>query len=180
MHWKRWRSHGDPLVKRRPREFEPPSAKECKDCGLSKPLEMFHATPNNRDGRRGICKTCHNVRAREWTAKHPGYHKRRRLTDAQVYRRYKLLRKYGLTIDDYEAMAGAQQHLCKICGLPERRMLHGEPAPLVVDHNHATGAVRALLCHTCNTGLGVVEKADWLSAALAYLDEYSTDMGDSL
>jgi hypothetical protein len=41
---------------------------------------------------------------------------------------------------------------------------------LVVDHDHNTGAVRGLLCHSCNTGLGHLgDSVETLARALDYL-----------
>ena len=60
-------------------------------------------------------------------------------------RREKLKERYGLTPEDYAAMAMSQDHACAICA---------DDSPLVVDHDHESGKVRALLCHACNRGLG--------------------------
>jgi len=61
------------------------------------------------------------------------------------------LRKYGISAAVYEAMRKSQGFKCAICKDKEtdrkRGMLH-------VDHDHKSGAVRALLCGACNTGLG--------------------------
>ena len=32
--------------------------KTCKRCGETKPLEGFYKDKKNKDGHRGICKTC--------------------------------------------------------------------------------------------------------------------------
>lgn len=51
---------------------------------------------------------------------------------------------------------------CEICGCTEKQ--------LVVDHDHATGLIRGLLCRRCNLALAVIEQPDLLGAAVAYLD----------
>ena len=57
-----------------------------------------------------------------------------------------VLRKYGLSMEDYEKMNDVQQGACAICGCkPTRR--------LSVDHDHKTGKVRGLLCVRCNTSV---------------------------
>ncbi len=66
----------------------------------------------------------------------------------------------------YAAMFEAQRGLCAVCGRSSR-----SKKPLCVDHCHATGRVRGLLCQHCNSGLGMFEdRPDLLRSALAYLD----------
>jgi hypothetical protein len=76
------------------------------------------------------------------------------------------LKKYGLTSGDYEGMLSAQGGKCALCGLPDvtgRR--------LAVDHSHATGRVRGLLCHRCNTGIGLLgDNPELLRRGAEYLD----------
>ena len=57
--------------------------------------------------------------------------------------------RYGLAIEDYEAMNDLQEGRCAICRNKEEKRDR-----LSVDHDHITGAVRGLLCGTCNTALG--------------------------
>jgi hypothetical protein len=80
-------------------------------------------------------------------------------------RRAHLKRKYGITLEDYVGMLVAQGGGCAICGEPEPdgRSLH-------VDHDHDTGAVRGLLCFTCNAGIGMFDHdLRLLDAAADYL-----------
>ncbi len=81
-------------------------------------------------------------------------------------------RLYGLSLDAYRDILRAQHGRCAICGRPP-----GKRA-LTVDHNHATGQVRALLCNGCNVGIGGFrEDPALLRAAIAYLETYRVTAG---
>jgi len=72
-------------------------------------------------------------------------------------------RQLGVTADMYAAMLAEQGGGCAVCGRPPRtRRLH-------VDHDHATGRVRGLLCYRCNRALPAYVTVEWLERALAYL-----------
>ena len=60
------------------------------------------------------------------------------------------MKKYGITLDDYEALSAAQDNRCLICGDAETGGLH-------VDHDHRTGRVRGLLCGRCNKAIGLFD-----------------------
>lgn len=71
---------------------------------------------------------------------------------------------YGLTRQGLQALL-AQHELCAVCGTDE----WGKKGPQV-DHCHATGRVRGVLCTSCNTGLGHFrDRVDLLEAAIVYL-----------
>lgn len=55
--------------------------------------------------------------------------------------------KYRLSVEAFDQMYEAQGGVCALCGWPGY-------SPLCVDHDHATGLVRGLLCKTCNNVLG--------------------------
>lgn len=60
--------------------------------------------------------------------------------------------KYGMARHELEAMLARQGGECAGCRDPIA--LHGDGERAFVDHCHATGAVRALLCMNCNTLIG--------------------------
>ena len=142
--------------------------KFCRGCQQWKNLDEFHLS-NKNVGRQSFCKPCANLLSKTWRIKHPKYHDVRKHRDPTYRRRQKLLHLYGITIQQYDDHYASQKVVCSICGGKEVRILHGEEAPLVVDHNHATGIIRGLLCHACNTGLGILEKTGFASAAMDYL-----------
>lgn len=90
--------------------------------------------------------------------------RRARLTPRQA-KHYAIWYKYGITIDEWEAMLAEQHDACKLCLTPFAEV-HGRKSPMV-DHDHATGKVRGLLCNSYNTKLGWYENRK--DAILRYL-----------
>jgi hypothetical protein len=73
-----------------------------------------------------------------------------------------LERRFGLTVAELVALRERQGDACAICGTT---------GPLSIDHNHATGAVRGLLCATCNFMVGHgKDDPELLRKAAAYLE----------
>ena len=168
-------------------------SKRCKVCGEEKPLEDFYPTPGTRDGRRGDCKACNlaekarrhkrnpvpaRERTRKWMADNPERAEENRLRFIEsggkklADRRSYLKRTYGITLEEYDEMLERQGGRCAICRC--------EPRPdisLHVDHAHATGALRGLLCFSCNITVGHVrEDRSRLAAIGAYLDEHDPEV----
>lgn len=113
----------------------PPGQKWCPACESAQPIANFPRNRSARDGLAGYCKPCHNARSKA--------------TSERLYgggREYHLRRRYGLTSADVDAMIEAQGGTCATCAGPAQH----------VDHDHATGKVRGVLCFNCNQALGNV------------------------
>ena len=93
-------------------------------------------------------------------------------------------RKYGLSDAEYHDILAAQGGGCGICGRqqPGLAPVTGKPRRLVVDHDHATGVVRGLLCTPCNSGIGMLgDQPQRLRVAADYLEgDWRTRHGLSL
>jgi Recombination endonuclease VII len=91
---------------------------------------------------------------------------------AAIQRRNKWLERYGLSEADYNALFAEQDGKCAICGAGPS----GKWNILNVDHDHVTGQVRGLLCHRCNTALGLFrDDPVILAPAVAYLRGANVD-----
>lgn len=89
-------------------------------------------------------------------------------------RNYTLRSKYGITADEYQALLGRQGGVCAICRQPEKLMRGGRVRRLAVDHDHRTGRIRGLLCHSCNATIGFLRDdpafaASFVEKMTAYL-----------
>jgi hypothetical protein len=166
--------------------------KACRICGITKPLTAFHRATAMRDGHRNECKDCFRQlaaaryranpqatidRVRRWQAENPERVKasrRRRRQDSEVKQRDRaghLRRKFGITTEQYDTMLAAQQGGCAICGRTPRT-----GSSLHVDHDHATGAVRALLCFSCNAAIGHLrDEAERVERVLRYLTSHDRE-----
>ena len=103
--------------------------------------------------RRAIARQ----KAKEWQALNPEKRKSQRL------------RKFDIHLSDYKDMLAMQNGSCAICGYSD--MSNPNFFPLV-DHCHATGKVRGLLCMNCNQALGKFkDDKNRLFSAIAYLSK---------
>jgi hypothetical protein len=126
----------------------------CNQCDSMKPTSEFTKDRTNKRGYQYSCKAC----AAEYKRKNKD---RRRDADYQ--------RMYGITLEQYDIMRKEQDSCCKLCRTHESAQPHGR---LVVDHCHATGAVRGLLCNNCNTALGLLrDDTSLLRACINYLGD---------
>jgi len=144
--------------------------RHCTACRQDRPLTEFVRNRSRPDGLARSCRACAREQQRRWREAHPEEARAasRRQYDpakAAVWNRAALLRRYGLTEADVERMKAEQGGRCAICREVPRRW--------VIDHDHATGEVRALLCDPCNRGLGMLgEDPERLRAAAAYVEHH--------
>jgi hypothetical protein len=148
--------------------------KKCVKCGVAQPVDSFYKAKGTRDGYRGDCKDCFRARAkarypqvreaniaraRKWREdnleRFQANQRRMRNTPEGKLRQRAghLKRKFGITMEQYNAMLEAQGGGCFICGRPPR-----EDISLHVDHNHSTGKVRGILCFRCNNSLADLQE----------------------
>jgi hypothetical protein len=101
------------------------------------------------------------------------YGRRLRAANPDYHKNIFLKRHYGIGITTYNEMLAAQNGCCDICGKAESNEIKGKVVSLAVDHDHKTGAIRALLCSACNTALGLFnDDPALLDAAKAYLNRH--------
>ena len=124
--------------------------KLCRKCGARKDRSEFHKL---RDGKYGPvlqnrCKPCQRTETR----------------------RYAIVRAYGITVEEYDAMLAAQGGVCAVCKRPERAVRGGKPLLMPVDHDHRTGRARGIPCHACNRAIGLLgDDPDRIRALIRHL-----------
>ena len=92
------------------------------------------------NGPCGLVKHHNAFRKNEWVC---------RKCRSEQRHAQRLKANYDITPAEVEQRLKQQGHACAICREPF------EDAPMV-DHDHKTGNVRGLLCHHCNTGIGLM------------------------
>ena len=134
--------------------------KECKVCHITKDISKFSKSKSMSSGFLNQCNSC---RYKKKLAGNPGLR--------QKQREWNLKRDYGITVQEYESVFNKQGGLCAIC---KKKSMHRSGA-LFVDHDHATGKLRALLCNPCNLLLGhSKDEISILKEAIKYLNKYKT------
>lgn len=142
--------------------------RRCTGCCDVKALDLFYRRDDSKVRPRCIECSKRAATPESRSAKNDA-RRRRREADPEAFRRQQrataFRRKYGIELEQYEAMLESQSHCCAICGdmaTPDQQ--------LFVDHDHETGVVRGLLCLRCNTGIGMLgDDPDRLATAIRYL-----------
>ena len=110
--------------------------RKCTGCNREKERHLWLAKEYNKRGP-ALCKSCYK--------RSPAYRK-------ELNRNY--MKKFGITLDEYDALLREQDGTCFIC------CKYPRSKRLAVDHDHALEAegmresVRGLLCRDCNEYLG--------------------------
>lgn len=136
--------------------------KICYVCKQAKEVEHFGLANNSKgdDGRAAYCIDCSaTLTEREKAAIVTKLWRiRNKVKHDKQHKNYSLQKTYGISIDQYNEMLHEQNSVCAVCFEPSTVMRKdGRIHSLCVDHDHRTGEVRSLLCHTCNTLLGHIE-----------------------
>lgn len=115
-------------------------------------------TPKNQQDWREHNRDQYNKGVSAWKRRNPD-----KARDTQ----FRL--KYGITLAEYNQMLVDQDGGCAVCGRKETG--HRKMAHFCVDHDHVTGAIRGLLCNSCNVALGAAgDSATRLRALADYLE----------
>lgn len=144
----------------------------CSKCETIKPINLFNK--HMIKIRYPYCISCR----REATNRHHSSEENKERHKKWYAEQYEptardlyYMRKYGITLHEYQKMSILQNDLCKICLQPDKTILREDGAVhLVVDHCHDSGKIRGLLCRSCNLGLGFfADSPSVLEKAIAYL-----------
>ena len=135
--------------------------KECKTCKIKKEESNFYFSTNKHNGKKyasSSCKMCDNQRSR-------AYHLDNKDKRHRQHKDWRTLAKYGISPEKRDNILKSQNYACAICG-------KSDEISLAIDHDHATGIVRGMLCNNCNNGLGrFMDNVELLKNAILYLEK---------
>jgi len=167
--------------------------KRCSRCGETQPLANFYPHNSTLDRRAPHCRDCERTRCKE------RYNDPERAAARLAKREAKRLARvargapkapkrvfnfagrvksmYGVTFEEVRRALSDNLGLCAnvACGKEITFDVRGhEHNRAMIDHDHATGKFRGVLCRECNTSLGYFEKdKNYILGLTKYLSEHS-------
>lgn len=122
--------------------------------------------PDRKHRAKGMCQPCldksryENNKEAE-NARSRAYYRANRAEQIQKAVARNVLRNYGITVEQRDLMVAQQSGKCAVCE---------KEKPLVVDHDHGTGAVRSMVCNQCNVAIGMLgDDPNVIAAAAQYV-----------
>lgn len=143
-------------------------------CGVCGPVKMVKTGTQHGLGWR--CRQKSDLYAAQWrndNREHYNEYAREKARlrpplSPEVRQQKARLWNYGLSQADFDALLEKQHGVCCIC--------QEVPEKWNVDHDHATGEVRGLLCPPCNKGLAFFrDDPERMAHAIAYLVKEEVD-----
>ena len=122
--------------------------KACNKCGVEQAIDNFRARTRNRQGiiteRRNECNKC----------------------NGNSQKQVKKLKKTVSSIDQ-------ETYVCPLCYRSKADLSHlSYKNPFVLEHDHATGAVRGWVCQDCNTAIArIQDNAETAKRIVRYLED---------
>ena len=159
----------------------------CKQCFVEKPDDQFDrwSHKNGKSGQYKSCRSCKTAERKAWRRRNPA-------KVAEYSARYKTLHPDRVKISRAKQLAKANaefarastlygmaraeilsiyenQQTCEICNAAQSR---GKRKRLTIDHDHATGEFRGLLCAGCNRAIGLFQDDPIrMLAAVRYIEK---------
>lgn len=178
---KKKNAESDLHPKRGPYNQAHDGAKRCSHCKLTKPVEQFHASTLRADGLDKRCKECAAELHAKWRKDNLGhsaeYMREWRANNLERSKEIDRKKTYGVPYGWYAEQLAAQNGKCAICDTEEP----GGRGTFHIDHCHDSQKVRALLCQTCNLGLGHMKHdVRILEAAIQYLRQHHEEKEEGI
>jgi len=112
--------------------------------------------------RDGSCVPCGKIAAQKFAHSPKGVAYRKkwrsqphvRERDREYAVRFSKRYRYGMNWDQFQAMLDRAGGKCEVCRKPFEHRSQRNGA--CIDHNHETGEIRGLLCHSCNRAIGLL------------------------
>lgn len=169
--------------------------KICSKCRVEQHISNFSKSPQTSDKLCFWCKLCtskvshlrfvdNSKKILEQNRQSYQQHKKERLDKNQQWqqshpvetrlmsRKSTLLSKYNLPLETFTVNLELQQNKCAICAVSLDLLSSTKNRIPHQDHSHQTGALRGILCHNCNVGLGKFQDS-WIviQYAIYYLNQ---------
>lgn len=131
------------------------NGRNCMKCGEMKSWDMFITDNHGYNNKTATCTPCRREKHREAYKNNPAVRR-----SGLKNRPDKVMRLYGITYEEAVQTLANQFGRCANTGCSKEITFDAKGntrEKAVIDHCHASGKFRAILCSKCNLDLGMLE-----------------------